>query len=131
QQPEERSYHIFYQLLRCIEKTILKNFLKSRDPLEYRILSKGIKTVDSINDSREFESTLRAMDTLGFTEIEINEKERRTNKALLRNHLSSYLVADRVGHLLGKKSEDLKKSLLTRGLKLGMNGCIKDDHLNR
>ncbi|KAI6656666.1 hypothetical protein LOD99_11247, partial [Oopsacas minuta] len=59
------------------------------------------------------------------------EKERRTNKALLRNHLSSYLVADRVGHLLGKKSEDLKKSLLTRGLKLGMNGCIKDDHLNR
>ncbi|KAI6658599.1 Myosin heavy chain, striated muscle-like [Oopsacas minuta] len=101
QQPGERSYHIFYQLLKCIGKTTLKQFLKSRDPLEYRILSKGIETVDSINDSREFESTLRR-----------NEEQASFTQ-------ESFELADRVGHLLGIKSEDLKKSLLKPRIKVG------------
>ncbi|KAI6658420.1 hypothetical protein LOD99_15222 [Oopsacas minuta] len=107
----------------------VKKFLKSRYPLEYRILSKGIETVDSINDTREFESTLRAIDTLGFTEIEINSfsnfniwkcdlsTERNEEQASLTQE--SFELLDRVGHLLGIKSEDLKKSLLKPRIKVG------------
>eukprot|EP00800_Vazella_pourtalesii_P011055 TRINITY_DN266_c0_g1_i10.p1 TRINITY_DN266_c0_g1~~TRINITY_DN266_c0_g1_i10.p1 ORF type:complete len:1836 (+),score=613.33 TRINITY_DN266_c0_g1_i10:92-5599(+) len=134
QQPGERSYHIFYQLLKCIDRTELKGFLKSKSPSEYRILSKGIESVDSINDSKEFQNTLVAMDILGFTELERNSLFQIVTAILIFGNIScqqrrneeqasftqeSFELADRVGHLLGIKSEDLKKSLLKPRIKVG------------
>ena len=71
QQPNERCYHIFFQL---VEEGIVDNLQQmcclSTDPYDYFFWSQGKVKVDSIDDSEELEFTDLAFDTLGFTEEE-------------------------------------------------------------
>merc|ERR1712088_1161593 len=71
QQPNERCYHIFFQL---IEPGIVDNLqelvLMSTDPYDYFFFSQGKVKVDSIDDAEELEFTDQAFDTLGFSDTE-------------------------------------------------------------
>merc|ERR1712180_13601 len=68
QQPNERCYHIFFQL---IEEGIVEGLqelvLMSTDPYDYFFFSQGKVKVDSIDDAEELEFTDVAFDTLGFS----------------------------------------------------------------
>jgi myosin heavy subunit len=76
QAPQERNYHVFYQLLAGLELTNdfckkLKKSLKLKDAEEFNYLNQsGVTTVDSINDEKDFEELIQAMDVLNMTESE-------------------------------------------------------------
>ena len=68
QQPNERCYHIFFQL---VEEGVVDNLQEmcclSTDPYDYFFCSQGKVKVDSIDDAEELEFSDAAFDTLGFT----------------------------------------------------------------
>lgn len=58
QQPGERCYHIFYQLIAGASNDLLNTLLLSRQVKSYRFLENGEVSVDDIDDSVEFTSTM-------------------------------------------------------------------------
>eukprot|EP00092_Neocalanus_flemingeri_P014216 GFUD01015336.1.p1 GENE.GFUD01015336.1~~GFUD01015336.1.p1 ORF type:complete len:1946 (-),score=553.34 GFUD01015336.1:197-6034(-) len=68
QQPNERGYHIFFQLVEegPIEG-LQEMILFSTDPYDYFFMSQGKVKVESIDDNEELEFTDQAFDTLGFS----------------------------------------------------------------
>merc|ERR1740128_714751 len=68
QQPNERCYHIFFQL---VEEGPVEGLQEmcclSTDPYDYFFISQGKVKVDSIDDNEELEFTDQAFDVLGFT----------------------------------------------------------------
>ena len=68
QQPNERCYHIFFQLIEPgIVDGLQELVLMSTDPYDYFFFSQGKVKVDSIDDAEELEFTDIAFDTLGFS----------------------------------------------------------------
>jgi len=68
QQPNERCYHIFFQLIEPGVVDGLQDLvLMSTDPYDYFFFSQGKVKVDSIDDAEELEFTDVAFDTLGFS----------------------------------------------------------------
>jgi len=68
QQPNERGYHIFFQLVEVGPVEGLQEMCcMSTDPYDYFFISQGKVKVDSIDDNEELEFTDQAFDTLGFT----------------------------------------------------------------
>merc|ERR1719266_2965411 len=68
QQPNERCYHIFFQLIEPgIVDGLQELVLMSTDPYDYFFFSQGKVKVDSIDDAEELEFTDVAFDTLGFS----------------------------------------------------------------
>mmetsp|Transcript_20530 Transcript_20530/g.43017 ORF Transcript_20530/g.43017 Transcript_20530/m.43017 type:complete len:1459 (-) Transcript_20530:62-4438(-) len=104
--PGERNYHIFYQLLSGATSQQLAswNLTKASD---YNILNQGALTIDNVDDKQEFKEVLRALDTvgakredveimlqllagilhLGNVEFEVDEHENSQIKPSSRNHL--------------------------------------------
>merc|ERR1719268_727098 len=68
QQPNERCYHIFFQLVEeGVVDGLQEMVLMSTDPYDYFFFSQGKVKVDSIDDAEELEFTDVAFDTLGFS----------------------------------------------------------------
>ncbi|XP_071511300.1 unconventional myosin-Va-like, partial [Diadema antillarum] len=68
QAPEERNYHVFYQLCACCDRPELKD-LALGDPDEFFYTSQGeAPVVDGIDDKKNFEETKEAFRLLGFKE---------------------------------------------------------------
>merc|ERR1719410_2759590 len=67
---KERSYHVFYQLLRGRDRFPA---LKLGDVHNYRYLRGGEQTAPSVDDSQNFEDTLEAFELLGFSTTEQSE----------------------------------------------------------
>merc|ERR1711988_561271 len=75
QQLVERSYHIFYQLIRPYGDGICEGGLRAKcfvssDIYDYIYVSQGKTTVSSIDDNEELEYTEDAFNVLGFSEQE-------------------------------------------------------------
>ena len=71
QQPNERCYHIFFQLIEeGVVDGLQELILMSTDPYDYFFFSQGKVKVDSIDDAEELEFTDVAFDTLGFSQEE-------------------------------------------------------------
>ena len=58
QQPGERCYHIFYQLLAGADNELLGKLLLTRQVKTFRFLENSEVTVENVDDSAEFKSTL-------------------------------------------------------------------------
>ena len=57
QQPGERCYHIFYQLLAGAEDNLLGELLLSRQVKSFSFLGNGEVSVDNVNDAEELKAT--------------------------------------------------------------------------
>merc|ERR1711937_39052 len=70
QQPLERCYHAFYNLMSDQVPDLKEKCLLSNDILDYWYVSQGKLTVPSIDDKEDMMFANQAFDTLGFTEEE-------------------------------------------------------------
>jgi len=67
QAQNERTFHIFYQVLAGVTSE-QKKTLRLEDPSKYNFINKsGCYTVKGIDDKEEFNSLLKAMDIMNFT----------------------------------------------------------------
>ncbi|CAD7085898.1 unnamed protein product [Hermetia illucens] len=67
QQPLERSYHIFYQIMSGSVPGVKDSCLLSNDIMDYFIVSQGKTTIPNVDDGEEFVLTDQAFDILGFS----------------------------------------------------------------
>merc|ERR1711971_301774 len=70
QQPLERCYHAFYNLMSDEVPDLKEKCLLSNDILDYWYVSQGKLTVPSIDDKEDMKFANEAFDVLGFTEDE-------------------------------------------------------------
>ncbi|XP_060681201.1 myosin-7B-like [Hemiscyllium ocellatum] len=139
QQPGERSYHIYYQILSGKKKELQDILMVSTNPHDYHFCSQGVLTVDKVDDGAELMATDHAMDILGFsTEEKYNcykmvgvilhfgnmkfKQKPREEQAEIDGTES----ADKAACLLGIRSTDLITSLLHPQVKIG-NECVTKD----
>ncbi len=57
QQPGERCYHIFYQLLAGADNELLGKLLLNRQVKTFHFLENSEVSVDNVDDAEEFKST--------------------------------------------------------------------------
>ena len=57
QQPGERCYHIFYQILAGADDKLLGDLLLTRQVKSYNFLANGEVSVDNLNDAEELKVT--------------------------------------------------------------------------
>ena len=69
QQPAERNYHIFYQLLSGAYPELIKQLLLEQDAGKYFHINQGMLTIDGIDDVSEMKDTQKAFDILGFSKV--------------------------------------------------------------
>merc|ERR1719187_3181764 len=67
QLPDERGYHIFYQMMTNHKPEIVEMCLITTNPYDYPMISQGQITVASIDDKEELVATDTAIDILGFS----------------------------------------------------------------
>jgi myosin heavy chain 6/7 len=72
QQPLERSYHIFYQMMSNAVVGLKDKLLLSKDIKSYHYVSQGKTEIAGVADDEEFKVADAAFDVLGFTEEEKN-----------------------------------------------------------
>jgi len=70
QQPLERCYHSFYNLMSDAVPSLKAKCLLSNDVRDYHYVSQGKIKVDSIDDKEDMQFADEAFDILGFTEEE-------------------------------------------------------------
>ena len=66
---DERTFHIFYQIINGMSDAEKKEFLV-QEARSYKYLSNGNLPVPGVNDSQEFEDTKEAMNIMGMSEEE-------------------------------------------------------------
>ena len=69
QAPDERTFHVFYQVLNGMSAKEKADYL-FQDPKSYIHLSNGNLPVAGINDAQEYQDTLEAMNIMGMSEDE-------------------------------------------------------------
>ena len=73
---DERTFHIFYQMLNGMDSAGKKEFILE-DPKSYKFLSNGNLPVPGVNDSQEFQDTIEAMNIMGMSDEEQSSKKDR------------------------------------------------------
>uniref|UniRef100_A0A4W3JPD7 Myosin heavy chain 7B n=1 Tax=Callorhinchus milii TaxID=7868 RepID=A0A4W3JPD7_CALMI len=132
QQPGERSYHIYYQILSGKKPELFDMLLVSKNPFDYHVCSQGVVTVDNLDDGEELMATDHAMDILGFTLDEkygcykivgaimhfgnMKFKQKQREEQAETDGTES---ADKAAYLMGVSSGDLLKGLLHPRVKVG------------
>ncbi|KAJ6662679.1 hypothetical protein lerEdw1_011319 [Lerista edwardsae] len=106
QQPGERDYHIFYQILSGKKAELQDMLLVSTNPYDFHFCSQGVVTVDNLDDGEELMATDQAMDILGFVADEKYGAYKLTG-------------ADKAAYLMGVNSSDMLKGLMHPRVKVG------------
>ncbi|KAG5272491.1 hypothetical protein AALO_G00166120 [Alosa alosa] len=70
QLPDERGYHIFYQMMTNHKPELIEMSLITTNPYDFPMCSQGQITVASIDDKEELDATDEAIDILGFSNEE-------------------------------------------------------------
>merc|ERR1719288_462798 len=134
---DERSFHIFYQLLMGASKEF-KSQLLLDDAKNYTFMPMGGVRVPGIDDVEEFGATQNAMRVMGISEEDMSSIWRVISSCLLfgnmefkqeRNSdqatLPDNTVAQKVAHLLGIQVTDLTKAFLKPRIKVGRDYVTK------
>nr|WEL12769.1 myosin class II [Halisarca dujardinii] len=140
QSVDERTFHIFYQMLNgCTPDERKEYFLE--DPKHYVHLSNGNAQVPGVNDSVEFNCTMEAMDIMGMNDEEkaalfkvvssvllfgnmAFKQERNSDQAIL----SDNTVAQKICRLLGLNATEFEKALLRPRIKTGRDYTVKSQN---
>merc|ERR1719458_2502963 len=137
QAPDERTFHIFYQLLTGASQE-LKSQMILEDARNYTFMTKGAVRVPGIEDVEEFQMTQNAMKVMGISDEDMGSIWRVISASLLfgnmefkqeRNSdqatLPDNTVAQKVAHLLGIQVTDLTKAFLKPRIKVGRDYVTK------
>ncbi|XP_069185678.1 myosin heavy chain, muscle isoform X32 [Procambarus clarkii] len=132
QQPLERSYHMFYQIMSDQIKHMKSMCYLSNDIHDYHIVSQGKVTVASIDDKEDMQFTDDAFDVLGFSK---EEKENVYKVTASVMHFGELKFKQRgreeqaeaegtqegeiIGKLMGIEGADLYKNLTKPKIKVG------------
>nr|XP_014351236.1 PREDICTED: myosin-7-like [Latimeria chalumnae] len=132
QQPGERDYHIFYQILSGKKSELQDMLLVSTNPYDFHFCSQGVVTVDNLDDGEELMATDQAMDVLGFTPDEKYGAYKLTGAIMHFGNMKFKQKsreeqaeadgtenADKAAYLMGLSSSDLIKGLLHPRVKIG------------
>ncbi|KAG5832924.1 hypothetical protein ANANG_G00296360 [Anguilla anguilla] len=129
---DERSYHIFYQIMTNHKPELIGMLLITTNPYDFPMISQGQITVASIDDKEELVATDTAIDTLGFTADEKVSIYKLTGAVMHYGNMKfkqkqreeqaepdGTEVADKVAYLMGLNSADLLKALCYPRVKVG------------
>uniref|UniRef100_A0A665USZ7 Myosin motor domain-containing protein n=1 Tax=Echeneis naucrates TaxID=173247 RepID=A0A665USZ7_ECHNA len=132
QLPDERGYHIFYQMMTNHKPELIEMSLITTNPYDFPMCSQGQITVASIDDKVELEATDNAIDILGFTNEEKMSIYKMTGAVIHHGNLKFKQKqreeqaepdgtedADKVAYLLGLNSADMLKALCYPRVKVG------------
>ncbi|XP_075997481.1 myosin, heavy chain 7B, cardiac muscle, beta a [Genypterus blacodes] len=144
QQPGERSYHIYYQIMSQKKPELLDMLLVSSNPYDYHFCSQGVTTVDNLDDGQELMATDHAMDILGFLPDEkygcykivgaimhfgnMKFKQKQREEQAEADGTES---ADKASYLMGVSSADLIKGLLHPRVKVGNEYVVKGQNVEQ
>ncbi|XP_061543315.1 myosin, heavy chain 7B, cardiac muscle, beta a isoform X2 [Phycodurus eques] len=144
QQPGERSYHIYYQIMSQKKPELLDMLLVSSNPYDYHFCSQGVTTVENLDDGLELMATDHAMDILGFLLDEKNGcykivgaimhfgnmkfKQKQREEQAETDGTES---ADKASYLMGVSSADLIKGLLHPRVKVGNEYVVKGQNVEQ
>uniref|UniRef100_H3CE06 Myosin, heavy chain b n=1 Tax=Tetraodon nigroviridis TaxID=99883 RepID=H3CE06_TETNG len=129
---EERSYHIFYQIMSGQKPELIEMLLITTNPYDFPMISQGQISVASIDDKEELLATDTATDILGFTVEEKVSIYKLTGAVMHYGNMKfkqkqreeqaepdGTEVADKVAFLMGLNSADLLKGLCYPRVKVG------------
>ncbi|KFO80894.1 Unconventional myosin-Id, partial [Cuculus canorus] len=130
QQPGERSFHSFYQLLQGGSDQMLRSLHLQKDASAYNYISPGAQLKCSINDGAEFKAVADAMKVIGFKQEEIQTVYKIVAAILHLGNLKFSVDGDTpvienskvvaiIADLLSTKSELVEKALLFRTVATG------------
>ncbi|XP_049927735.1 myosin heavy chain, fast skeletal muscle-like [Epinephelus moara] len=132
QLPDERGYHIFYQMMTNHKPELIELALITTNPYDFPMCSMGQITVASIDDKVELEATDNAIDILGFSGEEKANIYKMTGAVLHHGNMKfkqkqreeqaepdGTEEADKVAYLLGLNSADMLKALCYPRVKVG------------
>jgi myosin protein heavy chain len=137
QAKDERTFHIFYQLLRGANPKMIADYLLEDFPC-YRYLTNGNVSITGIDDAEELQNTIKAMQIMNMSTDDHNsifrtvsavlqmgnmqfKQERNSDQATLPDDT----VAQKVCHLLGIPVTDFVRSFLKPKLKVGRDFVTK------
>lgn len=137
QAKDERTFHIFYQLLAGATPEQREKFILD-DIKSYPFLSNGTLPVPGVDDYAEFQATVKSMNIMGMTTDDFNSIFRIVSAVLLfgsmkfrqeRNNdqatLPDNTVAQKIAHLLGLSVTDMTRAFLTPRIKVGRDFVTK------
>ncbi|XP_055837166.1 myosin heavy chain, non-muscle isoform X2 [Episyrphus balteatus] len=137
QAKDERTFHIFYQLLAGASPEQRDKFILD-DIKTYPFLSNGSLPVPGVDDYAEFQATVKSMNIMGMTNDDFNSIFRIVSAVLLfgcmkfrqeRNNdqatLPDNTVAQKIAHLLGLNVTDMTRAFLTPRIKVGRDFVTK------
>ncbi|XP_069385104.1 myosin heavy chain, fast skeletal muscle-like [Paralichthys olivaceus] len=132
QLPDERGYHIFYQMMTNHKPELVEASLITTNPYDFPLISMGQITVASIDDKVELEATDNAIDILGFNAEEKMSIYKTTGAVIHHGNMKFKQKqreeqaepdgtedADKVAYLLGLNSADMLKALCYPRVKVG------------
>uniref|UniRef100_A0A3B1IDV8 Myosin motor domain-containing protein n=1 Tax=Astyanax mexicanus TaxID=7994 RepID=A0A3B1IDV8_ASTMX len=132
QLPDERGYHIFYQMMTNHKPELIEMTLITTNPYDFPMCSQGQITVASIDDKEELVATDTAIDILGFTNEEKMGIYKFTGAVLHHGNMKfkqkqreeqaepdGTEEADKIAYLLGLNSADMLKALCYPRVKVG------------
>ncbi|XP_021938647.1 myosin heavy chain, non-muscle isoform X2 [Zootermopsis nevadensis] len=138
QAKDERTFHIFYQLLVGSSPEQKKEFILE-DPKTYAFLSSGGHLpVPGVDDIAEFQATCKAMSIMGMTSDDFSaiyrtvsavmlfgnmkfKQERNSDQAILPDNT----MAQKIAHLLGLSVTEMTKAFLRPRIKVGRDFVTK------
>lgn len=133
---QERSYHVFYQMLAGADKRLLDAlYLSNMDIEDFAYLRGGNDTIGGVSDRDEWNSLIEAFHIMGFTEqdqfavfrtiaavlhignVAAKQESRASDQAMLTSEAKASL--DKACRLLGVQTEPFIKGLLHPKVKAG------------
>ncbi|XP_073407296.1 unconventional myosin-Ig-like isoform X1 [Dendrobates tinctorius] len=139
QQPGERNFHSFYQLLLGAPETLLHSYHLLKDPTLYVFTKEGANSNFVIDDKASYRLVVESMRMIGFSQDEVDSVYKILASILHLGNMNFVMDGDMiilededlVGHvaeLTSCDSDAVKKTLLYRTMAAGGGEIIEKGH---